>query len=86
MGVEVWQCMRGLATVLTVRPMPTAGVAQWDEIPKPSAEGLWGQELGWSQSLGEGLIYSPMTAICNMAQQSCGTEECVASLVFICIA
>lgn len=57
MGLEIWQCMRGLASILAVRSMPRAGGAHPNEIPKPSAEGPWEQEPGWSQPLGEHLIY-----------------------------
>lgn len=60
MGLEIWQCMRSLASVLAVRFIPRAGGAHPDEIPKPSAEGPWEQEPGWSQPLGEGLIYPPV--------------------------
>lgn len=66
--------------------MPTVGVAPQDEIPKPSAEGWWGQELWWSQSLGEGLIYSPMMAIHSAAEQTHGAEEHVAGPMLPCIA
>jgi len=54
--------------------MPTAGAAHQDEIPKPSAEALWVQELG------EGLIYSVVTAVHSTAQHwPCAPLLCLAA-------
>lgn len=79
MGLEIWQHM----SVLAVRSMPTVGVAHWNEIPKPSAEGWWGQELCWSQFLVEGLICSPVTTVGSMDSravvQPCAPLHCLAA-------
>lgn len=63
--------------------MPTVRVAHWDEIPNPSAEGLWGQELGWSRSLVEGLIFCPVMTVGSMDSravvQPCASLHCLAA-------